>query len=163
MAQLRRRIGDWWYAGMKRAVLLGAVEDPRQTPDKNWHGEYLDKLNDDSFEEAKVGDVWIVRGGMEDEHRVFVHGDGHEDWPIIGYGLWCPNERCQHGVHLWTHASDCNARYGDVSTCKTGGLSCWRWSGSIEGGDLTAQPSLFANHESCGWHGFLTAGEMRSV
>jgi hypothetical protein len=56
--------------------------------------------------------------------------------------------------------------------CKAGAgrTSCWTWSGDPADGTLAAQPSLMIMTEidgkpthSCGWHGFLTNGQMASV
>lgn len=89
-------------------------------------------------EGAQPGDVWRIT-----------------DRPgnLLGYALACPNEACDQGVHFWTHARDC-----ERESC----AGCWAWSGSPEDGTLSATPSLWVAH-GCGWHGFLTAGEMRSV
>jgi hypothetical protein len=158
MAPLRRREDSWWTAGKKRTVLLGAVPDPRRDDAKNWSQDYLKALSDPAFEEAKPGDVWEVRLDPTDDRTQSIRRGGNEHWQVIGYVLVCPNEACLYGVHQWTHASDCKAPYGDV--CKHGGPSCWTWTGSIEGGDLTGHPSLFAKFKECGWHGFLQQGVM---
>lgn len=162
MADLRRRTDFWWSAGRKRAVSLGAVPDPRQDDSKNWDPKWLAQLNDDSFEPAQPGDVWEIRRSPKDGRTTAATRRGHMTWGVTGYGLWCPNEKCHDGVHRWTHASDCRGDYGEA--CKTGekeGVqSCWVWTGSIEAGDLTANPSLFCNFASCGWHGYLRNGVM---
>lgn len=156
---LRRREDFWWRAGKKRAILLGAVPDPREDDSKNWDPDYLAYLSDPKAEECKPGDVWEFRD-LGDGTQTY-RRKGHTKAPVIGYGLWCPNERCHYGMHVWTHASDCKADAG--KPCKNGGPSCWNWEGTIEDNDLTAHPSLWANHESCGWHGYLRHGEMQSV
>lgn len=42
---------------------------------------------------------------------------------------------------------------------------CWKWTGTIADGTLSGTPSLFSPTDlgGCGWHGYLTAGEMVSV
>jgi hypothetical protein len=159
---MRLREDSHWDAGHKRAVLLGAVLDPREDDHTNWDPHWLVTLNDDSFEAAQPGDVWEVRGSPTDPGTISWQRQGREDWVMIGYGLWCPNERCTAGVHLWDHASDCPAPRGSCKVPRPDAQvqSCWAWSGSIEDGTLTASPSLFVDHESCGWHGFLQNGEM---
>lgn len=161
---MRLRVDSWWEAGRKRAVLLGAVPDPRQDDSKNWAAHWLACLNDDSFEPAMPGDVWEVRQSPDEPGVISYHSADRQDWLLTGYGLWCPNEKCHEGMHSWTHAHDCPARFHDDGLCKTGekqGVqSCWIWSGSIEAGDLTASPSLFIDDASCGWHGFLQQGQM---
>jgi hypothetical protein len=158
--KLRRREDFWWRAGKKRAVLLGAVPDPREDDSKDWAPDYLAYLSDSKAEEVKPGDVWEFRKVEGEKATQTYRLKGNEHLTVVGYGLWCPNERCQEGMHVWTHASDCKAPFGP---CKHGGPSCWNWSGTIEDNDLTGQPSLWANHPGCGWHGFLRAGEMQSV
>ena len=161
---MRLRQDNHWDAGLKRAVLLGAVPDPREDKHHNYDPQWLVTLNDDSFEAAQDGDVWEVRGSPTKPGTIAWTSVGHEDWPLVGYGLWCPNEACVEGVHLWDHATDCPADTGK-GPCKrnrpSGQVqSCWVWGGSIIHGTLTAHPSLFVDHESCGWHGWLKDGVM---
>jgi hypothetical protein len=108
--------------------------------------------------EAQPGDCWRVRWHSPD-------GQG----AIAGYALCCPG--CRQ-VHPWTTATNCAGRYetsyagqnGQLHksmTCPHSGTgSCWQWTGSAEDGTLTAMPSLWASG-ACGWHGWLTNGEMR--
>jgi hypothetical protein len=65
------------------------------------------------------------------------------------------NEACPSGVHFWTHGHDCGDRSREH-------VSCWTWTGSPDDGTLSAQPSLWVVPDlgGCGWHGFLTNGEM---
>lgn len=159
---MRVRTDSWWLAARKRAVEKGASPDPRTTPPPNggeWSKDFLDALNDPNFEAAQDGDVWVLRG----EGRTQSVGEGHDDWPVIGYGLVCPRETCEDPVHLWTHASDCEARYGQERPCKHGGPSCWTWTGSPGDDTLTAHPSLWIKEPGCGWHGFLRNGKMQGV
>lgn len=88
---------------------------------------------------AELGDVW--RAGP-------------------GYALTCPNASCKQGVHVWDHAWDCRP-----GARKCDGSGCWTWTGSIEGGTLTAQPSLhvLVSKGGCGWHGWLRQGEMTAA
>lgn len=155
---MRVRTDSWWHASMKRAVLLGARPDPRQDPAKDWSPDYLEFL--DHGEEAKPGDVWVVRG--QDRTQSWGGNPDAADWPVVGYGLVCPNEACPDPVHFWTHAHDCPAPSGP---CKMGGPSCWTWTGSPEDGTLTASPSLYSPRSlgGCGWHGFLKAGELEGT
>jgi hypothetical protein len=160
---MHRRTDSWHEAGYKRAILLGARVDPRIDGPPHWDQRWLDMVNDGNFAVAEPGDVWQAR---VDSHLSGVTTSYSDDvtWPIGGYVLVCPLERCQFGAHLWTHASDCPGRSG--GTCKRGGAdSCWRWSGSIEDGDLTAEPSLYipAVRGGCGWHGYLIHGEMVGI
>jgi hypothetical protein len=160
VTELRRREDFWWEAGKKRAILLGAIADPREDDATHWDPEYLAMLSDPERQPAIPGDVWEVRLDPNDKRRQSYRREGCEDWQVIGYGLVCPNEACDYGIHVWTHASDCKAPYGQEG-CKRNQPSCWTWTGSIEGGDLTASPSLFAKSKECGWHGFLQQGEMK--
>lgn len=141
-------------------MLLGAVLDPRKDDSKNWDPDYIDFLNQDGGE-AEPGDVWEFRRVEDSPNTQTYRLEGNEKLTVVGYGLWCPNERCEYGMHIWTHASDCKADQG--KPCKNGGPSCWNWTGTIEDNDLTGNPSLWANHPSCGWHGYLRNGEMKSV
>lgn len=160
MAKLRRREDSWWDAGRKRAVRLGASPDPATDHERNWADHFLKMLANREFEEAKPGDVWEVRQDPRDGRTQTVRLD--PAWTVIGYVLTCPNEQCSEGVHQWTHARDCKAPF---ENCKNGGPSCWNWEGTIEDGDLTGNPSLWASADlgGCGWHGYLRHGEMQSV
>lgn len=156
---MRLRGDSWWDAGTKRAILIGARPDPRQQDRKKWDPLYLRLLNDPAFEPAQPGDVWRIRWVEGDPRRQTYRHDAPDDWPIGGYALWCPNEACDYGVHVWDHAMDCPAPFG---ACKYNRTSCWEWSGTPEDGTLTAHPSLWVKG-GCGWHGFLRSGEMQSV
>lgn len=97
--------------------------------------------------EAEEGDVWASRT---------------QSGTLIGYGLTCPAQNCMQGMHFWTHTIDCKLPLDHGPD--------WSWTGSPEAGDLSASPSLMIVTEingqpidSCGWHGFLTNGQMRSV
>lgn len=106
---------------------------------------------------AEPGDTWRVRWHNPD-------GEG----PIAGYAICCP--KCRE-VHLWASAANCSSRHSypvtgtDGQTYQgyrcdhTGVGSCWVWSGSAEDNQLSASPSLHAVN-ACGWHGFLTNGEL---
>ena len=163
MALRLRQDVHWWEAGAKRAIRLGGRPDPRQEPSKNWDAGYLRRLNDPEFEECRDGDVWRILIDPGDP-RTSTWLD-REGWIIGGYVLWCPATNCNEGLHWWSHARDCNADRMKGEPCKTGEKpgqsSCWTWTGTVEGNDLTATPSLFASGAQCNWHGFLTNGEMR--
>lgn len=166
MALRLRQDAHWWQAGAKRAILLGARPDPRKDDSKNWDPLYLRELNDPTFEEAKPGDVWrlVIDPDYEAGKGRTYSWLPKDGWILGGYAIWCPKEDCNEGVHWWSHATDCKGMYGEP--CKygerPGQSSCWLWTGSVEEGNLTAEPSLFASG-SCGWHGFLRQGEMVSV
>lgn len=111
---------------------------------------------------ALPGDTWRVRWNKND-------GEG----PIAGYAICCPG--CKQ-VHHWCTALNCEPKipwsvigtdgkeYTGTHCRHEGNGSCWEWSGSAEDGTLTATPSLhcLSDRGGCGWHGFLTNGEMRS-
>lgn len=109
---------------------------------------------------ALPGDTWAI-------HWYKQEGVG----PLAGYAICCP--RCG-GIHHWTSANNCKFQirlvpYKDsdgndrtYSVCgHSGEGSCWNWTGSPEENTLTGTPSLL-NH-GCGWHGFLTNGQLREV
>jgi hypothetical protein len=99
------------------------------------------------------GDLW----------RITWHAPEGEPSPLAGYAIACP--RCRE-VHRWTTANNCHVEeVGGLCVherSQNGGRlgSCWTWTGSAEEGTLTATPSLH-NSGGCGWHGFLTNGELR--
>lgn len=161
---MRLREDRWWDAGTKRAAQLGGAPDPRVDPHKNWDPLYIHMLDDDSFESAQEGDVWEIRRSPTDGRVTSYVGKDHEGWVMVGYALWCPNESCEYGVHLWTHMPDCDARFG--GPCKNrkpeGHIqSCWFWAGSISDSSLTASPALDASAQvGCGWSGHLRSGEL---
>jgi hypothetical protein len=123
----------------------------------------------DAVEPARAGDTWRVRW----------HAPEGQEGPIAGYDICCV--KCGH-VHSWTTATNCASKrqlpdweYTDFdtgekrmvkggSTCDHSGKgSCWTWTGSAEEGTLTAQPSLYCQEAlgGCGFHGFLTNGEIQ--
>lgn len=55
---MRLRDDNYREAGFKRAVLLGAVPDPRKDEHHNYDPLYIRFLNDDAFEAAQPGDHW---------------------------------------------------------------------------------------------------------
>lgn len=85
---------------------------------------------------------------------------------MVGYGFTCPVESCHSGVHMWSHASDCNGAY-DLNQCKNanGQPGCWTWTGSPEDDTLTGSPSLHcpAERGGCGFHGYCVDGVLTSV
>ncbi len=87
---------------------------------------------------AEPGDTWRIQWYASE-------GEG----PLAGYAICCPG--CGR-LHYWTTANNCKP------CTHSGKSSCWQWTGSAEQGTLTARPSLLSN--ACGWHGFLTDGEM---
>lgn len=160
---MRLRQDNHWEAGFKRAVALGAVPDPRSNEKSRLDPEYVRTHLDGGAEAAQDGDVWEVLWRPDRPGTISWTREKHEDWTLIGYGLWCPNERCIHGVHFWDHASDCDfIQTGICKSPKPEGQvqSCWVWAGSISDGTLTASPSLFVDDASCGWHGYLKSGVM---
>lgn len=160
---MRLRTDSWHDAGAKRAVQLGARPDPTTEPALAWYEPYAVMLADDAFEAAQPGDAWRLVVGTT-WPKVRLPGQEPPDVGVtIGYALTCPVEKCPEGVHHWAHARDCEARMGQHRPCKAGGPSCWTWTGSPEAGDLTAVPSLWMRWDRCGFHGFLTGGELRSV
>lgn len=88
------------------------------------------------------GDCWPLRW----------HGTNS----LAGYAFVCP--KCKR-VHPVTRARNCQTNIvdGRCEHARTGSGSCWEWSGSLEGGTLTAHPSLDIG--DCGWHGWLRDGE----
>jgi hypothetical protein len=153
---MRRRVDTYFTAGWKRAYALGNLPDAAPSVIEN------------PIPAAEPGDVWIIRADPND-WKTQTWADQHEDWPIVGYALTCPNERCRFGTHEWTHASNCNLKItseviGSQPRCQHEAehRSCWEWTGTIEEGTLTATPSLLSPEASggCGWHGFLRNGEM---
>lgn len=153
---LRRRSDDWRDAGRWRAILLGAVPDPRLDRMVRWDPDFLAWI--DTHDAALVGDVWEVRRGQVNGHLAHSH-NGDRDWAVGGYALVCPVESCTYGVHSWTHAFDCPARETFGGRCKRGEgrQSCWDWTGSVEDHDLTADPSLQVL-KACLFHGHLRQG-----
>jgi hypothetical protein len=156
---VRIRTDSWWEAGRKRAVLLGAVPDPLADAETDWDPDWLEFMR--SGDEAKPGDVWVVRSTG---HGRTYRADQGDAGPIVGYGLVCPAEHCSSGVHIWDHASDCPGRY-QGGVCKNGGPGCWTWTGRPEDDTLTGNPSLLIRAEGggCGWHGYLRDGQMVPV
>ena len=174
MAELRLRTDDWRDAGKWRAVLLGAAPDPRQHPETRWAAGWPEWL--ESHEEAKPGDVWPIKespDGLTPSRRgqfIITSSRPDLDWPVTHYALVCPVLSCPDGVHAWHHAYDCEAGDTFGAACKRGPgrHSCWDWSGSIEGGNLTAAPSLQVllsdpPGRTCAYHGFLREGVMTNA
>lgn len=96
---------------------------------------------------AIPGDVWRLNW----HHEV----DGVQvDNQIAGYAICCP--KCKE-VHYWTSANNCGRSDGSCAHEKAR-TSCWDWTGSAEDNSLSATPSLLNN--TCGWHGYLTNGEL---
>lgn len=154
---MRLRTDDYHLAGWKRGALVGGRTD------------VAEQFLVDDVIEAVEGDVWVIRTmppGDEDGWRTQSWGGDHEDWPVIGYALTCPNESCRFGVHEWTHASNCDQHFpagGPRCAHQRDRTSCWTWSGSVLDGTLTASPSLHspADLGGCGWHGWLRNGTLR--
>lgn len=126
----------------------------------------------DATPPAEPGDTWRTRWAVTVDQQVA----GITEGPIAGYAICCP--KCRQ-VHRWTTALGCppvhHHKYIDAngveqkfSTCAHSGVgSCWDWSGSADENTLTAKPSLhcvteWSGHPTggCGWHGFLTNGEL---
>lgn len=121
---------------------------------------YYDPPELEGIEPARPGDTWRVRWKATIEQEA----QGISEGPIAGYAICCP--KCLQ-VHFWTTALNCASLRplpGGGSVCDHSGVgSCWAWTGSAEDGTLTASPSLHSVAEKggCGWHGFLTNGELR--
>lgn len=166
MSELRLRTdANWNDAGKWRSILLGASPDPREHPETRWVEGWTTWLL--RHEPARPGDVWRIRQDPVGPHVTLAWSENRPAWPVACYALVCPKERCPEGVHEWHHAYDCEAGTRLSAACKRGAgrLSCWDWSGSIEGGDLTASPSLqvLASKppgKTCEYHGFLRQGVM---
>lgn len=155
---MRVRVDRWWEAGRKRAVLLGAIPNPLDDASSAWDPAWLDFLRTPGGE-AEPGDVWVLRSAPGESGRSWAEDEVTAGWPIIGYGLTCPETKCEDGIHLWDHATGCPARFAS-GPCKNGGPSCWTWTGQPEDDTLTGQPSLFMPTPGCGWHGYLRDGVM---
>jgi len=158
---MRVRTDSWHNAGRKRAVLLGAVPNPLNDPDRSWSPDWR-RFMVAPGNEAVPGDCWVVRQNPDDgTERGW--GASTLGWPVVGYGLVCPLESCTEGVHVWDHASDCPGRFGS-EPCKydNGQAGCWTWTGTPEDDTLTGSPSLhcMAERGGCGWHGWLRNGQM---
>jgi hypothetical protein len=167
VAELRLRTDDWRDAGRWRAIVLGAVPDPRQHPETRWVEGWTTWL--ERNEPARPGDVWRVRQNPAGPNVMLSSGERY-DWPIACYVLVCPLPRCPDGAHQWHHAYDCSAgdTYGAACKRGPGRLSCWDWSGSIEAGNLNAAPSLQVLPSdppglTCEYHGFLRQGVMTNA
>lgn len=151
--RMRFRKDSWHFADLKT---------------HGWTVEKMRKLNCyspedlaifEAMEPVRPGDVWRIRWCRP----------GNEAGPIAGYAIGCP--KCGH-AHAWTTANNCGqaftATYRDNVTGKdvpyktcahNGKASCWEWTGSAEAGTLTARPSLLS--PECGFHGWLTDGELK--
>jgi hypothetical protein len=109
--------------------------------------DFIDQSEWDRTPKAEIGDVW----------RIFWyhHVDQQQvDDQIAGYAICCP--KCRE-VHYWTSASNCD-RTGGSCVHEKQRTSCWNWTGSAEANQLSATPSLLCH--TCGWHGYLTNGEL---
>jgi hypothetical protein len=155
--KMRFRTDNWSYADLKahgwtKEKLAAEFEHPL---------DYADAL--DATPMAQPGDVW----------RVHWYREGGVEGPLAGYAICCI--KCGH-VHQWTTANNCKTNLQDVSytnndgqlithkSCehvRTGSGSCWQWTGSAEDNSLTASPSL-QETGSCGFHGFLENGQLKS-
>lgn len=106
-------------------------------------------------EPAQPGDCWRSRWAVTVDQQAA----GMTEGPIAGYDLCCP--KCL-AVHHWGTARNCSQKVGDY--CVHYGVgSCWNWTGSAEDGTLSASPSLHCDISigGCGWHGYLTNGELK--
>lgn len=104
---------------------------------------------------AQPGDCWRVRWmATVDQRAAGIEGG------IAGYDICCP--KCLK-VHGWTQARNCGQKTSGGSCAHSGVSSCWNWTGNAEDGTLSASPSLHcdASIGGCGWHGFLTNGELK--
>ena len=144
---MRLRTDSGHIAGFKRVhELVGCDCDPEMAAGRQNAAGISHVAHDPAYADipaAQLGDAWRITSTSGE---------------LTGYALTCPNESCDQGVHFWTHAYDCSPETREHS-------SCWTWTGAPEDGTLSAQPSLWVVQDrgGCGWHGFLTDGEMRSV
>jgi hypothetical protein len=150
---MRLRTDNFHLAGWKRAALIGGRIDVAKS------------ILDDPIPAAEPGDVWIVRQSPKniDEMRFGGSDEESADWPIVGYALTCPNGACRFGVHDWTWANNCSQKLpegGPRCVHMRDRQSCWTWTGSVEEGTLTANPSLHSPTKlgGCGFHGWLKKG-----
>ena len=144
-------------------MLLGAKPDPHITEAVGtWSQHWIDFVN--NGEEAKLGDVWVVRQPPDEPNRRTFAGSRR--WPIIGFALTCPKQSCEFGMHVWDHAHECKAGHtvnGIIQLCQKGpNRGCWDWTGSPNNDTLTGSPSLHCveSFGGCGWHGWLRNGVM---
>lgn len=139
---MRLRTDSLHIAGWKRAHdLRGCAVVCGDKPKRNHVAHQPRKYR---AKPAEPGDVWVLH---------------NRNGAITGYAMTCPNEACEQGVHPWDHAYNCPVR------AEPDAPPCWSWTGSIEEDSLTATPSLhvLAERGGCGWHGFITSGQMVSV
>jgi hypothetical protein len=145
MTRIRLRTDHRYIAAMKALgkPRVESGDDPTWCTQEEW----------DATPAAEPGDIW---GPVE--------WYGHPG-SLAGYDIACP--KC-HDVHGWTTARNCSSRRalpGGGFTCdhEAAHGSCWTWTGSAADGTLSASPSLHcdASIGGCGWHGFLTNGELR--
>lgn len=118
-------------------------------------------------EPAQPGDCWRSRWALSVDQTAA----GMTEGPVAGYAICCP--KCL-AVHAWTSAVNCaqprEFTYVDNGVTHTGkscvhsGVgSCWNWTGSPEEGTLGGTPSLHCVESlgGCGWHGYLTNGQLK--
>ena len=148
MTRMRYRTDGSWYA-----ECAARLRDGKPLPEPYDGDEYRAEIA--ATPPAEPGDTWPMHW----------HSDGDAEGPLAGYGICCP--RCGE-IHWWTTATNCTTNLVD-GACehrrRSGRLgSCWTWTGDPTQNRLSASPSLFASGPgACGWHGWLTDGELRSV
>lgn len=97
--------------------------------------ESWESFNNDSPGTIRRVNYWVASG----------------DPAPCGYAIRCPG--CNLDMTVTTHDPPSGPD----------GRAKWTETGSLEEGNLSIMPSIWHQDESCGWHGFLTDGEFRSI
>jgi hypothetical protein len=148
--QMHFRTDGQYYAEVRRAVA---------NPQLDESGRFADMFNTIMSEEDRAAVLATPLPEPGDIWRIEWHSGG-----FAGYAICCP--KCG-AVHHWTSANNCEQgpkceHCHCTHVCSDKGQlgSCWTWAGSAEENTLSAHPSLHASG-ACGWHGYLTDGELK--